>query len=204
MVYIDFQNAQPQTQTIVLAQAAKPNATKLYGTMGVCYLSPTAEQINAERDTQGYYSISVIGNADEIFFNGPHMPRLELNLEKAVVTVLLPPKHGTLKPTMRDSLGNDLSAGQDTSYYPNAGYVGNDKAEFLVNIEGYKIKVVYFIKVNPLYDTTTHPVDLSKCPNPNPWKISTDSTPALGTIESVYSQGLTLRSSGTPQKRVAP
>jgi hypothetical protein len=189
MLTMDIPNTPPQSPIIVQARAEKSGTQDIYGTMGVCYVSPTAEQINPVRDAQGYYSLDIEGSADDIFFNGPHMERLELNYDNAIVTVLQPPKHGTLKPTMRDASGNDLSHGLDTSYYPNAGYTGNDKAIFLVTVEGYKIKVVYFIKVIANYDIA-HP-DFSKCPDPNPWQISSNVPSALTAVLANASQAMT-------------
>ena len=52
----------------------------------------------------------------------------------------------------------------------------------MVNIDGYKIKVVYFIKVNAAYNFDTNPdvgVYDKNCPKPNPWKISSDSPAEL-------------------------
>jgi hypothetical protein len=150
MLSMDMPDMPPQqAPTIVLAQAAKPSTKELYGTVGVCYLSPAAEQINPERDKEGYYDVNPRAYADNIFSFKP-LATPVFGYETAEITVLQPPQHGTLSNDLSPSKGN-------ISYYPNPGYEGKDKVVFLVNIEGYKVKVVYFIKVNALYDRDTHP-----------------------------------------------
>ena len=91
-------------------------------------------------------------------------PSMELDYVNAQVTVLQPPIHG--------SLSNDLSPGHEIIYRPTSGYAGNDKAVFLVNVDGYKVKVVYFIKVGASYNFDTSPDRYQKyCPTPNWWRI---------------------------------
>ena len=58
-----------QAPIIMLARATQPSSKKLYGTVGVCSVSPKAEQIDAEKDKEGYYSLSTRAFAANIFFN---------------------------------------------------------------------------------------------------------------------------------------
>lgn len=157
-----------QAPVIVLAQAAQPSTKELYGTVGVCYLSPIAEQINPKRDQEGYYDVNPRAYANNIFSFKPLADSQFLGYETAEVNALQSPQHGALSNDLSPSKGN-------TSYYPKSGYEGKDKVVFLVNIGGYKVKVVYFIKVNALYDRDSHPhVKMydKYCPHTNPWKIS--------------------------------
>lgn len=187
MLIMDMPNTPPPEPIILQARAAHPDTQKPYGTIGVCHLSPTAEQYTALGDARGAYSIDPRITADSLFFEGPHLDRLELDYRKATVSVLQHPKHGTLS--------KDFSLDKDISYHPNAGYAGNDKAEFLVNmVEGYKIKVVYFIKVNKLFNFDTNP-DVGMygryCPAPNPWRISLQNSDPSAIQSLLSSTGIT-------------
>jgi hypothetical protein len=133
--------------------------------VGVCYLSAKVNQIDPEKNKENGLSLSPRVNASEIFTFNPLEGSQYLGYETADVSVLQPPLHGTLS--------NDLSPRSAVPYYPDPGYVGNDKVIFLVNIGGYKVKVVFFIKV--LGGNTDPSLLYNKyCPNINPWKISQD------------------------------
>jgi hypothetical protein len=171
MLIMDMPGVPPQQAPIIMAQAAQPSTKELYGTVGVCYLTSKVNQIDPEKDKEGYYVISPQALADNLLSSEPPTDAAaaalnSLDYHNAEVTVLQPPKHG--------SLSQDLSPGKDVSYYPNSGYVGNDKVIFLVNIEGYKIKVVYFIKVLSGTGSNTPETLYHKyCPSPSWWQIST-------------------------------
>jgi hypothetical protein len=81
--------------------------------------------------------------------------------KNATVTVLEQPEHG--------NLSKDFSQGKDVSYYPDQGYEGMDKAEFLVNISGYNIKLVYCINVQDVDFDNDSPESIYNeyCPDPN-------------------------------------
>jgi len=112
-----------------------------------------------EKIAEGYYSLSVRAYAENIFSTRP-LDTGPVDYENARVDVLQRPRHGRLS--------GDLSPGKDISYFPDSGYVGDDKTTFMVNIEGYKVQVVYTIKVRDLKDFNTHPgVGSSYCPRPN-------------------------------------
>jgi len=156
-----------QTSFTPTAQVIQSNSNDLHDTIGVCHLSPSAKQISIQNDRNGYYALSVRLIASSIFADEPHLPpQLNVNYENAEVITLEQPKHGRIS--------KDLSPGRDISYYPDANYTGNDRVSFLVTIEGTKVKLVYFIKVDSIYDitTTTDPNMYRKnCPHPNPWRI---------------------------------
>ena len=84
----------------------------------------------------------------------------------ATWTVLQQPKHGTLSTTSSNA--------DEVVYHPELNYHGNDKAVFLVNIDGYQIKLVYYFKVVNFekFDYITDLVNKENCPNPRSWKIS--------------------------------
>lgn len=149
-----------QAPIVMLAQAVQPSTKKLYGTVGVCSVSPKTEQMDAEKIREGYYSLSTRAYAMNIF--STEIDPVVLDYENAQVTVLQQPKHGTLS--------KDLSPSKDITYYPDSRFIGNDKVIFLVNIEGYKIKVVHSIKVRDLKDfNINRGIGSSYCPNPN-WR----------------------------------
>lgn len=60
--------------------------------------------------------------------------------------LLRAPRHGLIdryrRPNSDESLG--------WRYVPTPGYTGNDRAEFAVDIEGEKVRVIYFLKVTAL------------------------------------------------------
>lgn len=157
----------PQTPPAFLAQAIRTGNNDLYDIVGACHLSPSAKQITISNDRKGYYALSVRLLASSSFADEPHLPpQLNINFEKAGVTVIKKPEHGYIS--------ENLAAGTNISYYPDAGYHGDDKVSFLVTIDGRKITLVYFIKVDPIYDVTTNPdpnMYKNHCPHPNPWRI---------------------------------
>ncbi len=91
--------------------------------------------------------------------------RMEEIPDPGLVTVLRNPRHGTLKP-----LGSDP---KDRSYVylPKPDYFGPDRATFLVEIGGKKIRMEYFFRVvagvaDSFYENKEF------CPNGERWKIS--------------------------------
>ncbi|HEX19772.1 MAG TPA: hypothetical protein ENG78_03005 [Acidiferrobacteraceae bacterium] len=92
----------------------------------------------------------------------------------STVTVLENPKHGTLKDLgtiVYDQRGRAIKdTGQRSySYLPKTGYLGKDRATLLVEIGGFKVKLVYFFQVEPVVD---YKVEEIVCPNGRYWKIS--------------------------------
>lgn len=85
------------------------------------------------------------------------------------MTLVKGPKHGRLE------LGEIGGA-----YLPNSGYIGRDSATFLVEIGGYRVKVVYALNVlnHPVGGTEGYDPyeDEKNCPKGEHWKISLDST----------------------------
>ena len=87
-------------------------------------------------------------------------------VKAAKVSILQGPKHGELKP----------EEGVDYRYHPAAGYFGEDRVTFLVEIAGYKVKILLFLKVGTGswggtdgYDPYE---DKKNCPQGGIWKIA--------------------------------
>jgi len=170
MLIIDVpDNPLKQIPVLVEARAAQTDAKesqRLYGAVGVCHVSPELKSPPSEKDQNASFSRFTISPRDaayNIFFQKyPDYRYAWSNTEEpersgkgpnflsfyagdagdagdAGVEILQPPKHG--------ALSKDLSPHKDIFYFPSQGYSGIDKAVFLVNIQGYKIKVVYYIKV---------------------------------------------------------
>jgi|UPI0005654624 hypothetical protein len=137
---------QHQMPVVLIAQAAQPNVSKLYGTVSACYLSPKADRrIDSEEEYVSNSSVSPLSPAEmawnifplkypeygqgdistlELLRSGKGPDFQAIDTTKAKIEVLQQPEHGTLT--------KDLT--QDIYYYPNAAYVGDDKAVFLVNL----------------------------------------------------------------------
>jgi hypothetical protein len=78
-------------------------------------------------------------------------------------TILRKPQHGTLKPNA-EAPGGYL-------YLPKADYFGADRATFLVEAGGRKIKMEYFFRVMESVPELGHE-DKRLCPRGLVWKIS--------------------------------
>lgn len=95
----------------------------------------------------------------------------------AKVRLLQPPAHGQLS-----EIGNGAA-----SFRPTPGFHGQDKIVALVELGGYQVKVVYFIKVQPEgtggIATDDDEVIKQFCgPKGRTWKISTATFPNLQMI----------------------
>jgi hypothetical protein len=171
MLFMDMPNIPPQQLPVIIeAKASQTNKDGNYGTIGVCIARPTREKMTPEKDRNGEYDIAPRAYANNIFYQGPGFPQShDLDYENAKITVFQSPKHGTLS--------KDLSPGKTISYYPEAGYAGKDKIVLLVDIEGYKIKLAYFIEMLSDYETGHKGLFKNICPEETNWfQISATST----------------------------
>jgi hypothetical protein len=111
----------------------------LYGTIGVCLVSPTLERMQPAGDSpfSNGRDIYPKDSGGQIFPEARFDGNLQADIEAAKVQILKQPQHGEI--LIRD--------GFRFQYLPQAGYTGNDEATLLVNIGGKNVKVVYFIKV---------------------------------------------------------
>jgi hypothetical protein len=158
-----------EAPTVIQVAAAPRKENDIYLTLGSCKLHPTAEQMRPEYYREGYRALNPQLTADAFFFRD--IRQSELALDEALVDLIRPPQHGKLsKPRMVPGVG------QLFSYYPDKGFRGNDRVEFLLtNKDGLKVRVIHFIKVDPKYDSHIYPnVDMypKYCPMPPTWEIS--------------------------------
>lgn len=171
MLIMDMPDIPPQQASVIIeAKASQTNKDGYYGTVGVCFARPTKEEMSSEKDPNGEYDIAPRVYANNIFYRGSGFPQShDLDYETSKISVLEAPKHG--------ALSSDLSPGKIISYYPDAGYVGKDKVVLLVDIEGYKVKVVYFFKVVSNYEAGHKGLFKNICPDETNWfQISTSPT----------------------------
>ena len=89
--------------------------------------------------------------------------------ESAQVSVLESPVHGELK---------DLGAGLYRYMPSSPAYVGQDRATLLVEVEGMKVKMIYFFNIMSGVPGDTEGYDpyhdKKLCPNGHRWRISFD------------------------------
>lgn len=78
-------------------------------------------------------------------------------IDSAKTSILKNPDHGKL-----------IGTGNEINYYPFEDYVGKDSVEFLVEIGGFRIKVIYSIRVG-----------MTECPK-SYWQISNMKPTAVG------------------------
>lgn len=156
-------------QTIMVAQAGSITSkdSLVNGTIGVCRPVLNKGTIDPAEDEAGVYALSVVDHAASLYAHNPgENPSVMLEYETSEITVIEQPKHGKLGQGRYSGL-NDLS------YYPDATYSGNDKAEVLVKQGDHQIKVVYFFKVVHGADNAAFSRAFKKyCSPPGWWKIA--------------------------------
>ena len=150
------------------AQPTRAKSLDVNRTVGQCIVSPTPSPTDLKYPD--YFSIFPKGVAWTNYPSKAHDQVLATGYDDAVVTILQKPKHGILSGDFTDGKG------RDGFYYPNPGYKGNDKAVFLVNKDGYKVKVILYFKVpnlsiDDLYQDAQGYFE-KYCNNVNIWKIS--------------------------------
>jgi hypothetical protein len=156
MFAMDVPDLPPQYAPVMIAQAsqARQSTEKTDRTIGVCGLvqNPMAEPVINQ--------VAPIAAAVAYFgdFEGRQLPPAD-----AVTTMLRIPQHGTLKPNA-DAPGGYL-------YNAKQGYFGPDRATFLVEISGKKIRVEFFFKVLEGVADNDY-LDKQFCPRGRLWKIS--------------------------------
>ena len=179
MLIMNMPNMPPQqAPVIMMVKATQPSTKELYGTVGDCVVVDNTKRASIDKAENSNRYLAVRGTAWNIFhmkdpnysspgydsgFRVGNINYSDINTDNALVTILQQPKHGTLS--------KDLS--RDISYYPDAGYSGKDKAIFLVNMEGYNIKVVYYFDVVD-FNKAQGTIKLWEmdCPGASPWMIT--------------------------------
>lgn len=147
MLVPDMPSVSPHNVPIVIAQASQAVDGKAMRTVGVCTPVPNAPA--------NYSLENVIGPkvaAISYFFTYEH--KNFANTVPATITLLQQPKHGILRLVTEADRGTLFGSTADPldpaaglyGYLPENGYAGKDKAVFLVEMAGVKIKVIYFFQ----------------------------------------------------------
>jgi hypothetical protein len=189
-------NMPPQTTPIVMiaqTNQAQDSTKKAERVLGVCEV--VANEKERYPNSIDDYTVAA---AAMYLVDYEHRSDITQEDERAAkTTVLSQPKHGTLK--------EDSALNGSYYYFPDAGYVGKDSTEVLVEIKGVKVKVSYFIHVLEYREKDAYDANCTEAPtgSTGSWKISLASNSIQSTVQ-IEQTGLTLRSSGTAQKRRSP
>ncbi len=126
MFVMDMPDVPPQYAQVMIVQAsqAQQSAGKTDRTIGVCSLVQ-----NPMREA-AFNEVGPIGAALVYFHNIGEL----LDVGSGAATVLSQPRYGTLKPNA-DAPGGYL-------YLPKPGYFGPDRATFLVEVGGKKVRML--------------------------------------------------------------
>lgn len=147
---------------VTYISSERVDSSSLYGSIGVCYVSPKHDTKTADQKDDGYYVLSPRALTSNFFTEGDDT----FGYESTKVSILKKPAHGIIS--------EDLSENKNITYYPNDGYIGNDTASFLVDFAGKNIKIEYFIKV---VDGAIKSKNILKaykevCPSPDWWIVN--------------------------------
>src|SRR5258706_6505462 len=133
---VDMPDVAPQYAQVMIVQAsqAQGGAAKTDRTIGVCSLveNPIRKQGNSYSAVN---SVTPLVAAQVYFQNIEHREILG----SGVVTVFRNPDRGTLEPV--------VSEPGIYWYLPKPGFFGPDRASFLVEVSGRKIRTDYFFRV---------------------------------------------------------
>jgi hypothetical protein len=158
----------PEYQSVAMTQTSQDHpADKLDRTVGVCQLvqNPADSGMQAG-ETSAENDIGPVGDLLN-YFRSSESKSIQFGGE---VKILQAPKYGQLQPLEKGSY----------TYIPNAGYFGTDKATFLVNISGMKVKMVYTIHVEDAVDDSNRS---ELCPRS--YRRIADGPPAVGGIPTM-------------------
>ena len=157
-----------QYAPVIIAQATQAQDTSgTDRTIGVCHLVNSLGVTGRDTPLSPVYVISPAATVSD-YIN--MFEKWKVGLD-GKATLLNGPEHGVLKED-----GEVSPWGQDYRYTPVANYIGADRATFLVEIGGLKVKVVYHLKVidgGAIGGTEIQ--DKKNCPKGWVWKISTTS-----------------------------
>ena len=190
MFAIDMPDVPPQYWPVVVVQASQvPDGdAKTARTIGVCHLIDSSPDAVTS-------AVNVFDPLGSVEYYLKQVEHRNVGIE-GKVTLLQGPKHGTL----------DMGA-TSGGYVPNPGYLGRDSASFLVEIGGYKVKVVYSFKILdyvPQGSEGYDPYEDKKyCPKGEHWKISFNLTdPDSGAYPSDFLSQLASPIAGLSDVRV--
>lgn len=152
----------PQTP-IVLAQAATPAVLQPDYLLKICGEKASTGDTNFL--TNG---INPAGGLKNFLQN---RDKEYVDLAAIKITLLEGPKHGELE-------GETVSGVLAFMYYPQEGYVGNDKAIFMAEFEGKRYKIIVELHVFDISPMESQP---SSCPPPQLIKVN--GKPASGSSD---------------------
>lgn len=147
----------PPTIVVQKSQDKKPYA------LGVC----ATVEFNEGKPLTGAGTIRPDYDA-RIYFQKFQKKNIELPKYK-LIQLNSAPQYGTISPYVFPGDGID-----SWRYIPNVGYLGADKAEFIVETEGGPVRVFYYFKVTKL--NLDSGANVKKLCKEQEWKISTNST----------------------------
>lgn len=165
---------------LVLAQVAvKSSSSQAPKAIGICQIIENTPGWPAG-ELRVPNMIDPIASVDIYFYKRAH---INLNRAEGSVTILKPPKFGMLKPVD--------GGGEGYEYLPSSPtFAGKDSASFLVEIGGYKVKVMYEFHV--LTDEPNTPEGtVERCgPKGDIWKISSNLTDPISLQSLLVQSGL--------------
>jgi len=187
MVFMDVPpNVPAQYTPVIVAQATQTqDPARTDRTIGVCHLVNSLGVAGRDDPLSPVYVISPSETASD-YING--FENRYVGLEGRI-TLLQGVEHGELRE-------------EDGKYYrytPVADYIGSDRATFLIEIGGLKVKAVYHFKViDGGAIGGTEADDKQNCPKGMFWKISTTlDANGNSTITSIEYQSPTTSATGT-------
>jgi hypothetical protein len=168
MLFMDMPTAPPQYTRVVVAQTVQPAAQDTVRAIGVCH--PIENKSESRLSAVNGFSpvLSAIAYLEEFEQQVINKRADFLSIFKtARMTLLQAPEHGELL------LDSDSGAYFSSDYT----YEGLDRATVLVEVGGYKVKVIYrFVLMKNVpgsSDQGTATDDKKICPNGYRWKITT-------------------------------
>ena len=149
----------PQYTPVIVAEAPKARGpTKLERTIGVCALVENPIEVLPDGAYSAANSIGPGGAVENYLWI---VEKQRFDQMSAKVTTLKNPEYGTLEIDSRGGL----------KYIPKQKYFGGDRATFLIEADGIKIKAEFYIRVVEVVDERLYE-DTQYCPNGEYWKIS--------------------------------
>lgn len=171
MLFMDMPTTPPQYTPVIVAQAAQTTSQGAERTIGICH---TVEN-RPESKLSAVNATSIVMAAMTYLEDFEHIKFDQSSYlaayNNAKMALLQAPKHGELM----------LWEGRQTGRYLSADYnfEGFDSAIVLVDVSGYKVKVIYrFVLMKNVpgsSDQGEATDDRNICPNGPVWKISTTS-----------------------------
>lgn len=164
MLIMDMPDVPPQYTPIVLAQKSQATQQSTDRTIGVCH--PIENKL--ESRLSAINAVDPITSAYGYLRDIEHKVISDSAFSAAKMTLLQATVHGELRLYEQTQSGRYLSS--------DYNYTGSDRATILVEIGGFKVKVIYYFQlmknVPGSGDEGTATDDKTICPNGETWKIS--------------------------------